>query len=427
MKRTASILFAVLFSLSFVAGSSFPPANLGGMASLAYKYASTDSGVDPRLVLSIMTVTRQAKVPLFKGRGLMNINDYYGRTLKLSTVELENPEINVRAGVECLRRLYIFVRKVNPTPVSATVHDAKVLAAFARTPQTLVSADDPRNIAFVSAVLDEYARLKARPDMACENGVCRNPFPQTEASDSSAVAPRSAGPVAAVKAPVYNMSPYTDKAQPQNVDNLFDGSASREELTSCAGGVCKLNSKDVGKRMVPKPMSDEAIARRVSPPKVANRYDNYIVRYSQEFNMDPNLIKAWVATESQFDPNAKSSVGATGLLQFMPKDAQWFVTHVMKEPFKRSMLGKPEYNLRFGVAYIAYLFEQARHKLLADAPLNPMEFPNWVIERVIGSYNGGASVLLRPTEKMSSTIRNYIASVMSIYNSGEMPVTDNKH
>ena len=130
-------------------------------------------------------------------------------------------------------------------------HDAKVLAAFARTPQTLVSADDPRNIAFVSAVLDEYARLKARPDMACENGVCRNPFPQTEASDSSAVAPRSAGPVAAVKAPVYNMSPYTDKAQPQNVDNLFDGSASREELTSCAGGVCKLNSKDVGKRMPP--------------------------------------------------------------------------------------------------------------------------------------------------------------------------------
>lgn len=53
--------------------------------------------------------------------------------------------------------------------------------------------------------------------------------------------------------------------------------------------------------------------------KSKNRYDSLIGYYIKEYNLDFNLVKALIETESSFNPNAISPAGARGLCQFMPK------------------------------------------------------------------------------------------------------------
>lgn len=47
-------------------------------------------------------------------------------------------------------------------------------------------------------------------------------------------------------------------------------------------------------------------------------YDSIIQAAAQRFNVDPNLLRGVIATESSGNPSARSGVGATGLMQIMP-------------------------------------------------------------------------------------------------------------
>ena len=51
---------------------------------------------------------------------------------------------------------------------------------------------------------------------------------------------------------------------------------------------------------------------------VEARYDSLFAWYGEKYGIDPLLLKAQVRAESNFNPNAKSRVGAAGLAQFMP-------------------------------------------------------------------------------------------------------------
>jgi hypothetical protein len=51
-----------------------------------------------------------------------------------------------------------------------------------------------------------------------------------------------------------------------------------------------------------------------------SKYDDIIQTAAQKFNVDPALIRGIIATESSGNPSAKSSVGATGLMQIMPSN-----------------------------------------------------------------------------------------------------------
>jgi hypothetical protein len=55
-------------------------------------------------------------------------------------------------------------------------------------------------------------------------------------------------------------------------------------------------------------------------PTVVSRWEPVIVRYAQERDLDPDFIAAVIWKESKGNPQARSVVGAVGLMQLMPSE-----------------------------------------------------------------------------------------------------------
>lgn len=72
------------------------------------------------------------------------------------------------------------------------------------------------------------------------------------------------------------------------------------------------------------------------------------------FRVDRALIFALVRQESKFDTDARSHVGATGLMQLMPRTANY----IAGVKLVGSKLTDPEFNLTLGQKYVEYLMQQ---------------------------------------------------------------------
>jgi soluble lytic murein transglycosylase len=70
-------------------------------------------------------------------------------------------------------------------------------------------------------------------------------------------------------------------------------------------------------------------------------------------NLDPLIIISLIRQESAFNPEAKSGVGAKGLMQLMPATARRFNRRV-----KVSHLGNPEINVAIGAKYLRQLINR---------------------------------------------------------------------
>ena len=80
---------------------------------------------------------------------------------------------------------------------------------------------------------------------------------------------------------------------------------------------------------------------------------------AKEFNVEPALVKAVVAAESNFDARAVSPVGAQGLMQLMPQTAR---AMGVDWPFD------PRDNLKGGVRYLRAMldrFDDTKYALAA--------------------------------------------------------------
>jgi soluble lytic murein transglycosylase-like protein len=61
--------------------------------------------------------------------------------------------------------------------------------------------------------------------------------------------------------------------------------------------------------------------RSLKPPPPENAFDSLILISAREHQVEPALVKAVIAAESNFKPLAVSRVGAQGLMQLMPATA----------------------------------------------------------------------------------------------------------
>ena len=92
--------------------------------------------------------------------------------------------------------------------------------------------------------------------------------------------------------------------------------------------------------------------------------------YAQELGVDPAWVYGLIRQESRFITNAKSGVGAGGLMQLMPTTAQW-VANRLKIPYHASMVNEVGMNVRLGTYYIGHVFQQLGNQpVLATAGYN---------------------------------------------------------
>lgn len=144
-----------------------------------------------------------------------------------------------------------------------------------------------------------------------------------------------------------------------------------------------------------------------------SRYDDLIVAHSLQNGLDPKLVKAVIAVESQFLPQAVSPVGARGLMQLMPQTA----TEVGVASHR---LHDPNANIAAGTAYLAVLFRAA----LIRARVKGLRFrdaPASVVRVVVAAYNCGPSCLSadRPWPRETQL---YVKRVLELYGSPDTAV-----
>lgn len=86
------------------------------------------------------------------------------------------------------------------------------------------------------------------------------------------------------------------------------------------------------------------------------KYQTYVEKYSEEKNIDKFLIYAIIKTESDFNPDAVSNVGARGLMQIMEETFDWIRFRLKdSEELSYELMFDPEQNIRYGCYLIGYL------------------------------------------------------------------------
>jgi soluble lytic murein transglycosylase len=100
------------------------------------------------------------------------------------------------------------------------------------------------------------------------------------------------------------------------------------------------------------------------------RYEVIVRGYAQQRQLDPALLAAVIETESKFDPAARSSAGAVGLMQLTPDTARGIALNTGGSKFQLSDLVNPDINVRYGSWYLRRLLDKYHDERLALAAYN---------------------------------------------------------
>ncbi len=101
------------------------------------------------------------------------------------------------------------------------------------------------------------------------------------------------------------------------------------------------------------------------------KYQNEVNAASQSYGVDKSLIYAVIRTESGFDPEADSRVGASGLMQLMPTTFEWLQTYYDGEiTMDADKLLDPGINIDYGTKFLKFLLERYESEQAAIAAYN---------------------------------------------------------
>jgi soluble lytic murein transglycosylase-like protein len=122
--------------------------------------------------------------------------------------------------------------------------------------------------------------------------------------------------------------------------------------------------------------------------------DAAIDQAASRHNVDPNLVRALVKVESNFNPNAVSRKGAMGLMQLMPQTARQLK---LTNPFD------PEQNIDAGVRHLKQLLQSYG----GDVRLS------------LAAYNAGSGAVARSggIPRFAET-QNYVRRITNLYSGG---------
>lgn len=137
-------------------------------------------------------------------------------------------------------------------------------------------------------------------------------------------------------------------------------------------------------------------------------YGEQILTSSAEFGLDPYLVCGVIFTESAFRPEARSGVGALGLMQLMPATGLEEAELLEIEGVTEQRLTEPALNIRLGCNYLRKLLDEFGVESVALAAYNagPGRVRQWL--KQYGTKEDG-SILYIPYPETSK----YVGRVQS--------------
>lgn len=132
------------------------------------------------------------------------------------------------------------------------------------------------------------------------------------------------------------------------------------------------------------------------------KYDNYIVQYakqySENYKVDPALIKIIMYKESRFNPKARSGAWAKWLMQLMPI--------AVKEVNKDKKIIRNVYDPKQNIEWWIKLFS------------NHLKTFKWNISLALAAYNAGAGSVKKAWNKVPNNreTKNYVKFITNEYN-----------
>lgn len=140
-------------------------------------------------------------------------------------------------------------------------------------------------------------------------------------------------------------------------------------------------------------------------------YTEYVSKYSQEYNVDENLVYAVIKAESNFNPNAKSSKDAIGLMQLVESTAKDIVKKVDLEISNDELqerLLDPDININLGTKYLSILIERYQNVEIAVTAYNAGigTVDNWIEKGIIKA--DGSDVENIPYKETNNYVRKIL-------------------
>ncbi|NWK73912.1 lytic transglycosylase domain-containing protein [Acinetobacter cumulans] len=135
-----------------------------------------------------------------------------------------------------------------------------------------------------------------------------------------------------------------------------------------------------------------------------NAFDHIIKQAAQQHGVSEGLIKAVMHTESGFNVNARSPVGAQGLMQLMPATARRFNVSNAYDPFQ---------NIMAGARYLAWLTKRF----------------NGNTSLVLAGYNAGEGNVQKyggvpPFRETQDYVRRVTSRYNNLYANGASTISD---
>ncbi|MFH1564021.1 MAG: lytic transglycosylase domain-containing protein [Nitrospirota bacterium] len=157
-----------------------------------------------------------------------------------------------------------------------------------------------------------------------------------------------------------------------------------QELKEKFGGMAGTNQTDNSS-------FQSTLNNAIEERKTTSQFNELIDTYSQKYGLDPNLVSSIIKAESNFNPNAVSKAGASGLMQLMPGTAKELgVTNIFN----------PEENIEGGTRYFRTLLDDFNQNL----PLS------------LAAYNAGPETVKKTNgiPPIAET-KNYVEKVLKFY------------